>query len=108
MSLKRAYSNARDPESVRQAAAALDELRGVVESRGRQDSYPFHILGSQGLAWAKRSPLAHDEKVRLMLELRQVVAEGARLHPDNRELHKLRQDLDREYLMLAVPEGNTD
>jgi hypothetical protein len=105
MSLKRAYTNAADPESITQAAAALDELRDVVLARGQQDSYPYHIFGSQGLAWAKRSPLAHDEKVRLMLELRDVVAEGVKLHPGNRELQRLRQDLDREYMMLAVPDA---
>lgn len=106
MSLKGAYMDASGPGAAEQANAALAELRDVVSRRGREDSYPYHILGSQGLAWAKRAPLATDERVRLMLELRDVVSEGSTLHPSNRELQTLRADLDREYMMLAVSDRN--
>jgi Mrp family chromosome partitioning ATPase len=104
MTLKRASRNAMDVDAVEQATEAFDVLSDVIEARGRRDPYPFHVYGSQGLAWAKRSPLLHKEKVQLMERLREVVDAGRKLHPGRRDLDKLAEDLQAEYLALALPE----
>jgi hypothetical protein len=102
MTLKRASRNATDPSASHEAEAAFEELRDVIESRGRKDYYPFHVYGSQGLAWVKRAPLARDHKVQELLRIRRVLDTGLDLHPANRELTTLRSDVDREYLGMAV------
>ena len=68
------------------------------------DHYPFHIYGSQGLAWAKRAPLGTPERIQLFNQIRAVVNEGLKKHPSSPDLITLSQDLTREYLMIAVPE----
>ena len=102
MTLKRASRHATDPLASEQSQTAFEELRDVIESRGRNDYYPFHVYGSQGLAWVKRAPLSRDHKVQQLLDIRRVLDGGLRLHPGNRELTILRSDVDREYLGMAV------
>lgn len=104
MTLKRASRNAMDLGAVDQANEAFAVLASVVEARGRRDPYPFHVYGSQGLAWAKRSPLTHSQKVALMEHLQEVVKSGRDLHPRRRDLKTLAHDLQAEYLGLAIPE----
>ena len=58
MTLKRASRRAMDVDAAGQADEAFEVLTAVIEARGRRDPYPFHVYGSQGLAWLKRSPLA--------------------------------------------------
>jgi tetratricopeptide (TPR) repeat protein len=103
VTLKRASRNAMDLGAIDAANEAFAILEGLVESRGHRDAYPFHIYGSQGISWVKRSPLPHGEKVKLMERLREVVKAGRELHPGRRDLKDLQRDLEREYLLLAVP-----
>ena len=102
MTLKRASRRPDDPTSTASAAEAFSELTDVIEVRGRRDTYPFHVYGSQGLAWANRSGITPDEKARLLLHIRRIVDSGLELHRTNRELQQLASDLEREYLLTAV------
>jgi hypothetical protein len=102
MTLKRASRRAMDPGAAEAAAAAFTELEDVIENRGRRDPYPFHVYGSQGLAWLNRSPIPHGDKVAGMERLRDVVARGISLHPRRQDLRQLARDLDQAYLMLAT------
>lgn len=102
MTLKRASRHAMDAESVQQADGAFEVLDTVIESRGRRDPYPFHVYGSQGLAWAKRSPLSHRDKVALMERLQEVVRAGQALHSTRNDLKTLARDLSTAYMALAV------
>jgi Mrp family chromosome partitioning ATPase len=104
MTLKRASRRSMDVDAVAQANEAFEVLASVIESRGKRDPYPFHVYGSQGLAWAKRSPLSHRDKVGLMERLQEVVKAGLELHPGRRDLTKLAADLRAEYLELALPD----
>jgi hypothetical protein len=102
MMLKRASRRAGEAGAPDDVQAAFGELEDVIAARGSRDFYPFHVYGSQGLAWAHRAPLSSDAKKRLLEQLRRVVDGGLRAHPANNELKELKKDLDREYMMLAV------
>jgi hypothetical protein len=68
----------------------------------RQDGYPFHVLGSQGLSWSRRGISSRTEKVRYLRQLYQDVQMGTDRFPWNRELAQLRDDIKRESLSLMV------
>lgn len=102
MTLKRASRRVSDPESPGEVEAAFAQLDEQIATRGRKDSYPFHIYGSQGLAWASRAPLAPEEKRRFLQRLRAVMDEGRKLHSGDRGLGKLAMDVDTAYFSLAV------
>lgn len=102
MTLKRASRRPKDPAASEQVAAAFEELDEAIASRGRQDFYPFHVYGSQGLAWVNRSDLSQSEKAQLLQLLRGVVTDGLKLHNGNRELGQLARDLEAAYLKLAT------
>src|SRR5690606_23541866 len=84
------------------ATEAITELRDAIERRGRTDSYPFHVLGSQGLGYSRRAPLTPSEREVLLNELRGVVRQGCQLHPGTPDLIQLRDDLENEYLRLSL------
>lgn len=102
MTLKRASRRSMDPESQTQAEAAFEELEDQIAARGRRDSYPFHIYGSQGLAWVHRAPLGPEQQRDLLQLMRSVMTEGIKLHPGNRELKTLARDVESAYLKLAT------
>jgi tetratricopeptide (TPR) repeat protein len=102
MTLKRAAMNAASVGASDQAREAFAELEDAIARRGKGDPYPYHVLGSQGLSWVRRAVLSSDEKGTLLGRLLQIVKEGMRYHPRQRELAQLFEDLEREYLSLAV------
>jgi hypothetical protein len=108
MTLKRASWNAGDPSASEDASKAFEELEQVILERGKRDPHPFHVYGSQGLAWVHRGPLGPDEQKRLLEKLKGVVEDGRKLHPKMEDLKKLAKDLQREYMMLATrkPQGS--
>jgi hypothetical protein len=103
MTLKRAAERPEDTSTPEEVEAAFAELEDVIASRGERDFRGFHIYGSQGLKWARRGPLSIEEQKRLLERLRSVVDRGFELHATREELRQLKQDLDREYMMKAVP-----
>jgi hypothetical protein len=105
VTLKRASRHAMDLEATDAANNAFALLETLIENRGKRDAYSFHIYGSQGLAWVKRSPLSYGEKVRLMERLREVVKAGRVLHPGRQDLKDLERSVEAEYLSLAIPKS---
>ena len=111
MSLRRAGEMAQGAESGwrERAEEAMSELDDVIATRGADDGHAFHILGSQGLHYSRRAPLSFDERLGLLNRLRGTVKRGVRLQQNSDDLKQLRDDLDKEYLLLAVPsQGETD
>ena len=103
MSLKRASLHASAQWAPEAARAAFGELQDAIAKRGKEDSYAFHVIGSQGLSWLRRAIIGPDERGRELAALLSVVRDGVNLHPRALELRQLSTDLEREYLMLAVP-----
>ena len=66
------------------------------------DSYPYHVLGSQGLAWSRRGIKNSMQKRHYLYKLLGIVEAGIKKHPGEQELQPLRDAIRREYLNLAV------
>lgn len=76
-------------------------LEGVIASRGETDSYPYHVLGAQGLAWSRRSR-SNDERRRLLGYFQNVLEQGLRKHPFRRDLIQLNADIKSDLLMTVT------
>jgi len=89
------------------ARAVADEarilLQALIDRYGDSDPYPFHTLGSQGLAWARRGIKSSQEKARYLESLMSVVRDGIKRHPRIEDLKQLFEDIKREHLEIAVP-----
>jgi hypothetical protein len=85
------------PELVKSATESLENL---MHRAG--DPYPYHVLGSQGLAWARRALTNSLEKERYLRRLIGKVEEGCKKHPREADLGELHEDLRKEYLRIAV------
>ena len=84
------------------ADEAFAELHDAIARRGPTDSYPYHVLGSQGLGWVRRASLTAIERTEKLRELLETVREGRRHHPRQRDLEMLERDIQDEYLRSAI------
>lgn len=91
--------SARAPELLQNGAQLLEE---VIEKSGSVSSYPYHVLGSQGLAWAHRADLAREDKREFLRHLLELVSQGLCNHRRQENLMRLKQDLEREILLTVV------
>jgi hypothetical protein len=105
MTLKRATLNAGSVWARDHVAEAFAELEEAIGRRGQNDSYPYHVLGSQGLSWVRRAVMSKDEKAQELTRLAKIVEDGCSHHPKEKDLQQLLADLRKECLMLAVPAG---
>ena len=88
--------------NVEEATTILEEL---IARHTRMDTYPYHVLGSQGLAWSRRGMKRSRKKARYLEKLISMVEGGVKEHPTEKQLGKLLGDLRREYLSIAVTDG---
>ena len=86
------------PELVKEASDTLESLMVRVG-----DPYPYHLLGSQGLSWARRGIPSSREKEAYLHRLTIKLQEGCKKYPKEKDLQQLLSDLKREYLGVAVP-----
>ena len=63
---RKALENPQDGNAPRLVTEAMALLEDVIDIRGSTDPHPFHVLGSQGLAWAHLSPMGAVERRRLL------------------------------------------
>ncbi len=83
-------------------AEATKILEGHIISRRSAGQYPYHVLGSQGLSWARRGIRDEEERTRYLRKLILRVEEGHKRYPFADELKQLLQDLRHELLSLAT------
>ena len=90
----------------REAQTSVDEATTILEDligrHARVDSYPYHVLGSQMLAWSRRSMRKSQRKSQYLEKVIGIVEAGVRQHPREKQLRKLLEDVRREYLSIAV------
>lgn len=101
--LRKAIEAPTDTRSPRWMEEGTQLLEGVIATRGEQDSYSFHVLGAQGLSWARRGPHSLEERRRLLTYYMNVVEQGLKKHPLQRDLLQLHADIRQDYLRTAVP-----
>lgn len=98
---KKACNNpaAKDAQDmVKEATESLETLMGRTG-----DPYPYHLLGSQGISWARRGIRASREKEAYLKKLIRKVEEGCKRYPKEEDLRQLLVDLNKEYLGIALP-----
>ena len=104
------FREAIDNPRATDAQTLVDEAMGILDEligrHSRLDSYPYHVLGSQGLSWSRRGIGKSHAKGQYLSRLKDIVLAGMEKHPKERQLSKLQKDIEREYLMIAV--GNRD
>lgn len=79
-----------------------DILLKQIEIRGNFDPYPYHVLGSQTLAWVRAASLPKVEKRELLHMALEIVRSGKNKHHTRTELSELEIALNAEWLMTAV------
>jgi Mrp family chromosome partitioning ATPase len=85
------------PEWVKEASDTLESLMGRIG-----DHYPYHLLGSQGLGWARRGLPNSTEKEVYLKRLISKLQEGCNKYQKEKDLQQLLSDLKREYLGISV------
>ncbi|MGA2672789.1 MAG: SIR2 family protein [Terracidiphilus sp.] len=86
-------------QSVEDATAILEVQ---MSQPTRRDAYPFHVMGSQGLAWSRRGIHSTAGRIRYLREIQEYVERGVARFPSSRDLVQLRDDIQRESLSLTV------
>lgn len=99
--LKKASANPPAAESAIWVKEATQTLEALMLRIG--DPYPYHILGSQGLAWVRKGLTAPQEKEKFLKRLMTKIEEGCKRYPWEKNLKQLFEDIKREYLELALP-----
>jgi hypothetical protein len=88
------------------AEQAVEDATAILQAQmnrpHRQDTHPFHVMGSQGLAWSRRGIPSRKERVKYLRDLYDDVQRGVARTPWNRDLIQLRGDIQREALGLMV------
>ncbi len=92
------------PEFVREAT---ESLAALIDRVGHRDVYPYHVLGSQGISWARRGMTSSVDKDRFLRGIIAQLEDGCRNHPRATELKNLLEDLKREQIEIAVPSQRT-
>ena len=54
LNFKEAIINPNTEKAYNLAHNAYDNIVSLIEQRGKLDPYPYHVLGIQGLQWAKK------------------------------------------------------
>lgn len=101
LSLKKACENPAAMEAAGLVKEATESLEALMFRAG--DPYPYHVLGSQGLSWARRGMTSSRDKETYLRRLIAKMQEGCKRYPKEAELHQLLADLKKEYLGIAVP-----
>jgi len=81
-----------------------DGLLDQIDQRGSSDAQPYHILGSQTLAWVHAASLTVTEKRTILHGALEAVKVGAKKHFRSTELKTLSKDLETEWLMTSAGE----
>jgi hypothetical protein len=85
-------------------AQGLQKLRGQILRIGLEDPYPYHVLGSQMLAFIKRWCPVRDQAAELR-KLHMEVSEGCKRHPLDGQLRVLVDDIKRTELETVSAPG---
>jgi hypothetical protein len=79
----------------------LKRLHDQILTTGQHDPYPYHVLGSQMLAYI-RAWIPKDEQAIRLNQLHKEVAEGVNKHPLDGQLKTLANDIKKAELETAI------
>ena len=101
LSFKKANRNPKDPNSIALVADAIAKLNDIVDRRPDQMAHAFHIMGSQGLTWAK-SGIPPGDARKAFIEYLLAKAKLSRDYQPTDMTRGLYDEIERALLMLAV------
>jgi hypothetical protein len=99
MMMRKAWETPQDLHAEENLNAGMQELEDVIEESGEVSEYPFHVLGSQGLKWARRAIPQNDARRAFLQKLLDTVERGLKHHPREEGLKVLHTDLKKEFLL---------
>jgi len=102
MLMRKAWENPSDLHSEEYLNDGIRELEIVIENWGETSEYPYHVLCSQGLAWAHRAVWNKETKRIFLSKLADTLEAGLKYHRTSESLLKLREDLKKEILLTVV------
>jgi hypothetical protein len=102
MNLVQALKDVNATSAKPRAENAIRELEDVVNRHPVGTPNTYHVLGTWGMEWAKKAPLAPADKTNLLKRLLDTVEKGSIGDPQNVLLESLEKDLRREWLMTAT------
>ncbi|MGD0993047.1 MAG: ATP-binding protein [Gemmatimonadales bacterium] len=85
-----------------EAEAAIEEL---IDERGYDTSYPWHILLTNGVEWLEIWEPDLGRRKDELFRLRTRAAEACEARPHSQELREARERVERAYLQTAVKTG---
>lgn len=108
MLFRKALEDPQSLEARRYVEEATSMLEELIYTRGVVDAYPYHVIGSQGLAWSKRGIADLRQKEMYLRRIEGILDDGYKRHSASNELRTLRDDVKRAILLLAVPRRARD
>ena len=102
MLMRKAWENPNSVGANDLLAEGMANLKEVIQLWGNETHYPFHVLGSQSLNWAREANLAPEEKRSFLDEVLPIVRDGMNRHRRRSELEGLEKRIQREILETTV------
>lgn len=102
MLFRKAIDNPEGPNAPSLIEEATKLLEDLLLQSDKSGPYPYHVLGSQGLSWARRGIRSSLERERYLRKIIKRVEDGCKKYPREAELEQLLEDLRQEYMMIAV------
>jgi hypothetical protein len=104
MLMRKAVEAPHDLHSQESLNLGMEQLEAVIERWGQVSEYPYHVLGTQGLAWAHRAIPQAEVRRAFLQKILDTVQDGVALHPRSEVLSCLRDGIQKE-LLLTVTSG---
>ena len=102
LNFKEAISRPDLERSFRKAEEAYENIVQIIEIRGKLDPYPYHILGAQGLKWAKKGIRNPEERKKYLEDLLDILKKGAENHKFSDAVKDIRGKVQKEILDFFV------
>ena len=100
--MKKAAQRSKHNDAANWFGEGYETIVSLIEETTYHDPHPYHILGSQTLAWVHAGDLSDGEIKVILGTARNIVKGGLEKHPRDDELKQLYSDIEREWLMTNV------
>ena len=100
LKMKRAVVESETSKSKEMFEEAFKRVEELIAIQRDENVYPYHVLGSQTIAWTERSDVLSDHKRELYEKGLKYVEQGLERYPSNSRLLELK----KEYFALLVSE----
>ena len=102
LSFKEAVRSPNIEKAHRSAKEAYNDIVELIDRRGKTDPYPYHVLGTQGLHWAKKGIKNHEESTKYLKNLLSILKKGKENHPRSNKLKDIYQKIHKEVFGFSI------